>query len=834
MKQFKFKCLTVILLSLIMTIGMLSGTAAAATGSELPDSAEVMAENDKAALYFDPETAQVSILYKDSGLVVDAKVLEGKSGNGTYKEYQKSDVIINYYAEEDSKTTTMVNNYGKAISAGQFETEKIENGFRVVYTLKDDKLSIDCVPKFISDERMQSLVLDYLSKEDREWLKQYYRSYDGKYTRTKDSDDGVIQSVIETLRKLFYETGAYTEADLEADNAEYGYESTWTNLEIKVVCEYVLDGSDLVVRVPMGEFSTNSEDFILNSITILPYILSSTEEESGYIVVPDGSGAVINFNNGLTKSNNYVSRVYGKDILIGADKYDSTEYYATMPIIGMVYEDYAYLAIVEKGDTMAEINAQVAGKYDGYNSANFKFYITDMENVASSTSAAVTYNKFTGDVYQDDIVIRYCILQDDADLNYTGIAKAYQKYLIGNGVLDKEEREKNASLDLKVLGAAKEAQTFLGIPREGMTALTTFSQLSEMIQYFQLQGVDDIAVELTGWANKGEENTPLTSVSHEGVLGSKNDMKRLMDYIKESNYSFYPGLNFQTVSAAGSFWSGISTSSFARSNASRFLSSEYAQIYESYLGLDHLMKESNSPYLISPNKLLSYVTKALSKLQSYGLSGICVQDIGSLLVPDYNSRKAVNRENAKAIEQQTLGKIDESYSVMLSNPYAYSWQYADKLVDLPIRSNQYNIFDYDVPLLQLVLDGCLPYSTEALNLNTQQSDRQMILKCVEYRMNPRYMLMYADMKALETTNDYYDLLSVNFNTWKERIVSVYNEYNDFYQKVKNADIQLHETISRNVSKVTYTNGIQVYVNNTSKARTVDGISVPAFSYMVVE
>lgn len=834
MKQFKFKCLTVILLSLIMTIGMFSGTAAAATGSELPDSSELMAENNKAALYFDPETAQVSILYKNSGLVVDTKILEGTSGNGTYKEYQKSDVIINYYAEEDSKNTTMVNNYSKAIASGQFETEKIENGFRVVYTLKDDKLSIDCVPKYISDERMQSLVLDYISKDERDWFKQFYRSFEGKYSRTKDPDDGVIQSNIAELYRLFYEVGTYTEEDLEYDNAENGYESTWTNLEIQIVFEYVLEGSDLVVRIPMDEFSTNSEDFILNSMTVLPYILSSTTEENGYIVVPDGSGAVINFNNGLIKSNNYVSRVYGEDILIDADEYDTTEYYATMPIIGMVYEDYAYLAIVEKGDAMAEINAQISGKYDGYNSANFKFYITDMENVASSTSAAVTFNKFTGDTYQDDIVIRYRILQDEEDINYTGIAREYQQYLINRGVLSKEKREANASLDLKVLGAAKEAQTFLGVPHEGMTALTTFSQLGEMIQYFQLQGVDDIAVELTGWANKGENNTALTGISHESVLGSKNDMKRLMDYIKESNYSFYPGLNFQTVSAADNVWSGLSTSSFARSNASRFLSSEYAQIYESQLGLDHLMKRSDSPYLVSPNKLLSYTSKALSKLESYGLSGICVQDIGSLLVPDYNSKKSVSRESAMAIERQALSAIGEKYSVMLSNPYAYSWEYADKLVDLPIRSNQYNIFDYDVPLLQLVLDGCISYSTEALNLNTQQSDSQMILKCVESRTNPRYMLMYADMKALETTNDYFDLLSVNYNTWKERIVSLYNEYNEFYQKVKDADIKLHETISRNVSKVTYTNGVVVYVNNTSKARTVDGISVPAFSYKVVQ
>lgn len=832
MKSNKWKCLIVVLFSLIMAIGTFSGTAAAATGSELSDSAEVMAENDKAALYFDSKTAQVSIVYKDTGLVVNAKVLDDASGNATYKEYQKSDVVIDYFAEENSKNTTMTDNYIKAIANGQYETEKIENGFRVVYSLKEDKLSLDCVPKYLSEEKMEELVLNNLSKKERDWLQDYYRPFDGKYTRTKDKN--VTQSTIKELQRLFYEVGNYTDEDLSQDNEEYGYESDWNNLEIEITFEYVLDGSDLIVRIPMDEFSTNSKDFILNALTVLPYFLSSTTEENGYIVVPDGSGAVINFNNGLTKSNNYVNRVYGKDVLINADKVDTTDYYAMMPILGMVYDDYAYLAIVEKGDAMAEINAQVSGKYDNYNSAYFKFYITEMENIATSNSAAVTFNKFTGDTYNDDIVIRYRILQDEEDLNYTGIAKTYQDYLIGEGVLSKQEREENASLDLEILGAAKETKSLLGIPYEGMTALTTLEQTKEMLNYFQLQGVDDMDVELTGWANKGEENTALTGISLESVLGSKNELKGLLEYMEEVGYSLYPALDFQKAKAADNVFSRFSTSSFARSKASRFLSSEYAQIGKVENGIDFIWIDKTCPYLVSPNYLVDYTDKALSKLDSYDLTGISVQDIGTLLVPDYNANKAVSRENAKKVEQQALSKIGEGYDVMFSNPYSYSWQYADKIVDLPSRSNEYNIFDYDVPLLQLVLDGCIPGSTEALNFNTQQTNSEMILKCVETRVNPKFLLMYSDMDVLEYTSDYFDLLSVNYDTWKDRIVSLYNEYNEFYQQVKDADIVNHETIAKNVVKVTYSNGVKVYVNNTSKNRSVDGNSLTAFSYLVVK
>ena len=334
---------------------------------------ELAAETDQAELYLDREDALLCLVDKSSGTAVKTKIMDGDSGNANIKANQKSDFIVSYYKDIKAANTLSQANFTMAIEPGQVEYAEIENGIRITYTMKEDKLSLDCVPKYISEERMKSLVLEYLSTKEREWLNDYYRLFDGKYTRTRD--DNELQSTIKRLYTLFYETGQYTEDDLAADNEENGYESEWSNLEIQVSLEYSLDGGDLMVRMPMESFAVNDEEVIPYSITLLPYFLSAGVDEEGYFVVPDGAGAVIQFNNDKVFATDYVSRIYGGDVLLNTEAISAADYSAMMPVIGAVYEKYAMLAIVEGGQGMAEINARISGKTDNYNSAYFTFYL---------------------------------------------------------------------------------------------------------------------------------------------------------------------------------------------------------------------------------------------------------------------------------------------------------------------------------------------------------------------------------------------------------------------------------------------------------------------------
>lgn len=123
---------------------------------------ELVAQTDQAELYLDREDALLCLVDKSSGAAVKTKIMDGDSGNANIKANQKSDFIISYYKDIKAANTLSQANYTMAVEPGQMEFTEVENGIKIAYTLKEDKLSLDCVPKYISEERMTSLVLDYL------------------------------------------------------------------------------------------------------------------------------------------------------------------------------------------------------------------------------------------------------------------------------------------------------------------------------------------------------------------------------------------------------------------------------------------------------------------------------------------------------------------------------------------------------------------------------------------------------------------------------------------------------------------------------------------------
>ena len=181
----------------------------------------------------------------------------------------------------------------------------------------------------------------------------------------------------------------------------------------------------------------------------------------------------------------------------------------------------------------------------------------------------------------------------------------------------------------------------------------------------------------------------------------------------------------------------------------------------------------------------------------------------------------------------TVDTLSEGIDVVMKSPYQYAWKGVTKMSDLPTRSNQFTVFNYDIPFLQLVLDGCVSYSTEPLNYQTQKDMEELLMKCIELRSNPKFYVMNASMDDLHYMQ-YTNYLSINYNTWADRIAALYQEYADFASQVSGSRISSHETIVENVVKVGYENGVTVYLNYTDSDVTVDGHELAAESYLIVK
>ena len=90
-------------------------------------------------------------------------------------------------------------------------------------------------------------------------------------------------------------------------------------------------------------------------------------EETGYLVVPDGAGALIRFNNGKTSAAAYSQYIYDIDRLEATYTMLENTTPARLPLYGICRENSSVLATVERGASLCYLTADVAGKYNSYN-----------------------------------------------------------------------------------------------------------------------------------------------------------------------------------------------------------------------------------------------------------------------------------------------------------------------------------------------------------------------------------------------------------------------------------------------------------------------------------
>ena len=141
------------------------------------------------------------------------------------------------------------------------------------------------------------------------------------------------------------------------------FEEQGISFQVKVCWE----GSQITMELVEGTLVEGLHDssFTLKSMTFLPFLGSSYSDSiDGYILIPDGSGALIRYRQPANYSSTYAARIYGKDYGIEslastADNTARPEAQALLPIYGMVHGagQNGFLAVVENGAAYATIQS---------------------------------------------------------------------------------------------------------------------------------------------------------------------------------------------------------------------------------------------------------------------------------------------------------------------------------------------------------------------------------------------------------------------------------------------------------------------------------------------
>jgi hypothetical protein len=209
--------------------------------------------------------------------------------------------------------------------------------------------------------------------------------------------------------------------------------------------------------------------------------------------------------------------------------------------------DRAFIGIIENGDALADISADIGGKLHGYNSVHGDFEVMARDGLSLKSNHLLnTINILQSEISKGDIQIRYGFLQGD-QANYAGMAEYYRNYLVAKHGLKKLSGSEDIPFYLELTGDIPKRKSFLGIPYDTLETLTDYAQAKEIIEKLKEEHITDIKLKYTGWFNKGVNHTIPTGISLDRGVGNKEDWNGFVQYLKENKIGFYPDVALLNV-----------------------------------------------------------------------------------------------------------------------------------------------------------------------------------------------------------------------------------------------------------------------------------------------
>ncbi len=803
------------------------------------DIQEVVLENDDLRFVMDPGTTQFSLEVKSSGKVWNSNPEGGSSDPlalTTEKGRLQSTLALTWSTK--AGVDAPYNNYDYSIEKGVYDIELGQDYVKVYYSIGDTEKEY-IIPPVITDENFQKW-LGQMSQQDSGMIKEYYKKYDINNLGKKDDKEQLLASypileeqVIWVLRdgtrdhlksrfEEYFAAAGYTMEDYQADKELNFADSSFEKPIFNVNVIYRLDGDDLLVEIPLNEIEYKSQ-YPLYNLSVLPFFGAGSKEDQGFLLVPEGGGALINFNNGKSAQNDYYANMYGWDMALNREALvHSTRNYFN--VYGISQGDDSFICILEDGASYASINADISGRKNSYNYVYPVYSIAMREKYDVGEIADSSMYVYIPELPDGSLLQRYSFIDSGS---YTDMAKDYQSYLLGKyeGYMTLND-DAEAPVAVEIMGAVDKVKQVLGVPVSRPLKLTTFKEAQEIIAQLKADGLNNMAVKLTGWANGGVQQKLLTRVKPVSSLGSKKDLQNMIDAARALGVEVY--LDGVTQYA---YDSGIFNGFFVFTDAARFVSKEKAELYE-YNPISFGKSEfKGSFYLVHPDIEAEMTQKLSEAAAKYG-AGISFRENGMDVSADYYRKDTHHRQ--EVLEQQVAQfkeLADGGQKVMINMGNDYAAPYTDLITNMDLRGSEYTIIDTYVPFYQMALHGYVNYTGDPLNLAGETEDE--LLLSAEYGAGLQFNVMQETAFILQKTL-YTQYYGSDFNAWHDRLVEIYTRYNAELGHTFNQKMTGHEQITADMSCTTYEDGTKVYVNYGYLDLTApDGTVVPARDYKVV-
>lgn len=597
----------------------------------------------------------------------------------------------------------------------------------------------------------------------------------------------------------------------------------WNTYKLGMRLEVSLEEDGLVARIPDDSIREDGEAYQIGTISIYPFMgCSYLDDKEGYLFIPDGNGALIYLDDKEGRFNSgYTAMIYGTDVgfqenvveslLWGRHQMINDAQKVIAPVYGIAHTDdrIAYLAVVEEGAMRAMIEANPNGVSVDYNRVYAKFVERRLyTQPTSNNSSSGSFKKPEDSRSHSDLQIRFLFLSED-EADYCGMANAYRDYLMARGLLRTAEDSYRTRLD------------FLGTERENWVigtssvVMTTVDDIREMYEDLETAGVTSIFTVYKGWQKGGLYNVPISKYKADGGIGGTSALTRLIEDAAADGIQIYLYNDAMRINPDEQ---NATFNVIKMINKRRFSEDTHMDVYEEMMYLTPARS----------NKLLDKFTASYLKK---GVDTICLAGVSNTLFSYNYSGEFYTRYDCGESYESMVRELDEQAALVLEQPFAYLWQYTDAYLDMPLYTSSYIFEDESVPFLSIVFKGVIPVYSEYVNFEANK--QEFFLKMVETGTYPSFYITKESSAELIYTNS-CDIYSSEYSVYRDTIIAYTSELQALNAKVAGAHIVGHEIMDNGVTKVTYDNGVMVYVNYSSTAQTVDGTTVEAMSYKVGE
>lgn len=571
-----------------------------------------------------------------------------------------------------------------------------------------------------------------------------------------------------------------------------------TDIGFNVTMKVTLADGSMVVDCKYKNL-TGNPDACIESIDLLnSFGAYNDTQEDDFLLVPDGSGAIIKTSVYDESFEALSFAVYGNDPSTDSES-DGT---AVIPAFGIKHGNSAFVSLIQKGDAVATVNAEKAKSLSEYNRVYSSFSVTPViysdETLYISKTASV-----------DEISLCYRFLSGN-NATYAGLASACREQLIRNSVLSTNTVIEGSYLPffLTVTGAATES---FG-PIEYTAQMTAFEQTQDMLSRMKSKGINNVNVRYVGVFTGGVNSRDIAGARLLGRIGGTEGLSELYDYVTTQKMNLFIDINL--LSSASGFSSRSAVNLQKKSG-------EYMPLVSQadYMGTG--ISQRNYRSLDSLKKIVSSV---LADSRSFSFSGFCLNDAGSLLYSDFSTNGYLRQDAADMIKA-SIASLSTGHKTMAVNGNFYMLKNIDTIVNLPLSAKAANSGAYvSVPFVQLVLHGIVDYAGDPIN--TETNLEETLLKHVEYGACPHFAWNYESEGVEENDVYYYDN---TINTAAE----FYTQANELLSDLRSARITDHYEVQDGVFCTEYDTGAMIYVNYTDNDCSTHGIVIEAGSYFRV-